>query len=45
MLLRLTQHGKEPKAIETTIPFLSPIIAMIRYKADVYKTLRFVVSS
>ncbi|KAG8158124.1 hypothetical protein KVR01_011885 [Diaporthe batatas] len=39
VLLRLTQDGKEPKAIETTIPFLSPIIAMIRYKADVYTRL------
>jgi hypothetical protein len=45
MLLRLTQDSKEPKAIETTIPFAGPIIAMIRYKADVYERLRFVASS
>lgn len=42
VLLRFTQDGKEPRAIETTIPFLSPIVAMVRYKADVYKRLRFV---
>lgn len=31
MLLRLTQNAKEPPAVLTTLPFVSPILGMVRY--------------
>jgi hypothetical protein len=38
-LLALTQDAKEPPALETAIPFLSPVIGM-RKKAKFYIDLR-----
>ncbi|KAI1868481.1 uncharacterized protein JN550_006397 [Neoarthrinium moseri] len=40
LLLRLTQDASEPPAIETGIPFLSPLIGMIREKSRFHVRLR-----
>lgn len=42
-LLHFTQHAKEPPAIETGIPFLTPMIGMIREKSKYYIRLRSVI--
>ncbi|OTB18120.1 hypothetical protein K445DRAFT_314939 [Daldinia sp. EC12] len=39
-LLHLTQDAKEPPAIETGIPFLSPLFGMFREKSRFYLRLR-----
>ena len=41
-LLEFTQDAKEPPAILTGIPFLSPLISMIREKSNFHTHLRFV---
>ncbi|KAI1849101.1 hypothetical protein JX266_005062 [Neoarthrinium moseri] len=40
LLLRLTQDAREPPAIVTGLPFLSPIIGMIREKSRFHVRLR-----
>lgn len=40
MLLRLTQNAKEPPAVLTTFPFVSPILGMVRYSKDFYAYMR-----
>lgn len=39
-LLHLTQDAKEPPLIESSIPFLSPIIGMIKHKTRFHSYLR-----
>ncbi|KAI0451597.1 cytochrome P450 [Xylaria acuta] len=39
-LLRLTQDPKEPPTIETELPFLAPVLGMIRKKSQYYVLLR-----
>ncbi|KAK0735124.1 cytochrome P450 oxidoreductase [Lasiosphaeria miniovina] len=39
-LLRLTQDDKEPPAVETTIPFLSPILGMLTHKSNFHTHMR-----
>ncbi|KAJ4392035.1 hypothetical protein N0V93_005656 [Gnomoniopsis smithogilvyi] len=39
-LLQFTQHAKEPPAIETGIPFITPLVGMIREKSKYYVRLR-----
>lgn len=41
-LLHVTQDAREPPAIVTGIPFLSPMLGMIREKSRFYLRLRFV---
>jgi hypothetical protein len=41
LLLKLTQHAKEPPAILTGIPFLGPLPGMLREKSNFYLRLRF----
>jgi len=41
-LLSATQDAKEPPAILTGIPFVQPLIGMIREKSRFYIRLRFV---
>lgn len=43
-LLHLTQDAKEPPAIVTGIPFVSPLIGMAREKSGFYTRLRYVKS-
>ncbi|KAK3322888.1 cytochrome P450 [Apodospora peruviana] len=40
LLLHLTQDPKEPPAVETTIPFVGPIVGMLTKKTDFYTHLR-----
>ncbi|KFA54643.1 hypothetical protein S40293_02254 [Stachybotrys chartarum IBT 40293] len=40
LLLKLTQHAKEPPAILTGIPFLGPLPGMLREKSNFYLRLR-----
>ncbi|KAI9155613.1 25-hydroxycholesterol 7-alpha-hydroxylase [Paramyrothecium foliicola] len=40
LLLRVTHDAKEPPAIVTAIPFLSPLVGMIREKSSLYLRLR-----
>ncbi|KAK3329237.1 cytochrome P450 [Apodospora peruviana] len=39
-LLRLTQDAKEPPLVLTTIPFLSPIMGMVKWSMDFYVHMR-----
>jgi len=39
-LVRLTQDSREPPMVETTVPFISPILGMGSKKADYYTYLR-----
>lgn len=41
ILLNLTQDAREPPAILTNIPFIQPLIGMIREKERFYVRLRF----
>ena len=43
VVLRLTQDAREPPAILTGLPFISPVIRMGREKQKFYTRLRFVV--
>lgn len=45
VLLHFTQDAREPPAIESGIPFISPIIGMIRQKSGYYIRLRSVASN
>lgn len=45
IVLHLTQDVREPPAIEKAIPFLSPMIGMIREKSRYYVRLRLVPKS
>ena len=40
-LLKLTQDAKEPPVILTGLPFISPVIAMVKGKTDFHVQLRF----
>ena len=42
-LLLFTQDAREPPAILTALPFVSPVVAMIRWKSRLHSHLRFVV--
>lgn len=39
-LLRLTQDSREPPVVETTIPFISPILGMGSKKGEFYTFMR-----
>lgn len=39
-LLRFTQDSKEPQAVLTTVPFVSPILGMVRWSKDFYSHMR-----
>lgn len=39
-LLRLTQDNKEPPVVSSSIPFISPILGMIRWSMDFYSVMR-----
>jgi hypothetical protein len=43
LILQITQEKREPPAIATAIPFLSPILGMLRKKSKFYVELRQVV--
>ena len=45
LLLRLTQDAREPPAILTGLPFISPVIRMGRERQKFYARLRFVATS
>jgi hypothetical protein len=40
LILQITQENREPPAIATSIPFLSPILGMSRKKSRFYVELR-----
>jgi hypothetical protein len=40
-LLKYTQDAREPPALATSIPFISPIIGMMRKKTKFYIQLRY----
>ena len=42
LLLRLTQDAKEPPAILTALPFVSPLLGMVREKSRFHIRLRLV---
>jgi hypothetical protein len=42
LLFRFSQDAKEPPAILTAIPFVSPLIGMIRENSRLHVRLRFV---
>jgi len=42
-LLWFTQDAREPPIVENAVPFLSPIITMVRKWTDVHEYLRSVV--
>jgi len=42
LLLRLTQDAREPPAILTAFPFVSPVISMIKEKSRLHVRLRLV---
>lgn len=42
LLLQFTQHAQEPPVIEASIPFLTPLVGMIREKSEYHLRLRFV---
>jgi hypothetical protein len=42
LLLRLTQDEREPPVILTHLPFISPLIGMIREKSQFHVRLRYV---
>lgn len=39
-LLHLTQNKKEPPAVLDSIPFLSPVLGMVRWSMDFYPSMR-----
>jgi hypothetical protein len=39
-LLHLTQDNKEPPVVSSSIPFISPILGMIRWSMDFYPHMR-----
>lgn len=41
LLLSWTQDRREPKALATWIPFISPMIGMSRHKTNFYVMLRY----
>lgn len=41
LLLHFTQDPREPPAVETAIPFISPIVGMLTKKVDFYTGLRY----
>lgn len=45
LLLHFTQDATEPPVIETSIPFISPILGMIQEKSWYHIRLRLVISS
>lgn len=44
-ILRITQDKREPPAICTTIPFLSPMLEMARGGAKVWNNMRYAFST
>lgn len=42
-LLHLNQDSKEPPVVSSSIPFLSPILGMIRWSMDYYPHMRYMV--
>jgi hypothetical protein len=40
LLLHYTHDDREPKPVSTTLPFISPILGMVRKKLDYYVELR-----
>jgi hypothetical protein len=41
LLLHLTQDPQEPPVVDTIIPFLSPMLGMVRKKTNYYVELRY----
>jgi hypothetical protein len=41
LLLHYTQDPREPRPLETLVPFVSPVIGMMRKKTNYYVTLRY----
>ena len=39
--LRVTQSGREPKLVETGVPFLSPLFNLIRHNMGFYSYMRY----
>jgi hypothetical protein len=42
-VLYITQYSKEPPTVLTGIPFVSPLLGMIREKSDFYLRIRFAI--
>ena len=45
ILLDWTQDSREPRAVERSIPFISPIFGMFRHKTLYYNQLRYVAAA
>jgi hypothetical protein len=41
LLLHYTQDPREPRPLETLVPFVSPVIGMMRKKTNYYVMLRY----
>ncbi len=39
-LLHLTQDSNEPPVVSTSIPFVSPLVGMVRWSMDFYSFMR-----